>query len=58
MDKLEMTLEELEKKKNLILASCQHWMSCNDGSYEMALDGCGYYKILDEIKQLKEIVNV
>lgn len=48
-------LEELENKKKRILASCDHWKSCQDGSYEMALDGCGYYKIVDEIKQLKEI---
>jgi len=58
IDENQIKLEELEKKKKLILSSCAHWMSCNDGSYEMALDGCGYYKIVDEIKQLKEIIQV
>ena len=56
IDKNQIKLEELEKKKKRILSSCAHWMSCNDGSYEMALNGCGYYKIVDEIKQLKTII--
>lgn len=42
---------ELQKKADEIRKSCQHWLSCQDGSYEMALSMAGYFKILRQIKK-------
>lgn len=47
-------IEELEKQAADILARNQHWKSCQDGSYEMALSYAGYYKLIDQICLLRE----
>jgi len=46
-------LKELRERAALILSTNAHWKSCQDGSYEMALDYAGYYTLLDEINKLK-----
>jgi hypothetical protein len=30
-----------------------HFKSCQDGSYQMALDSAGYYKLVDRLDELK-----
>lgn len=50
MDKL----LEMKSKARSILARNAYWQSCQDGSYEMALSQCGYYQLLNEIKQLEK----
>jgi hypothetical protein len=49
----ELTLQELEAKLASILKYCEGWKSCQDGSYEMALDNSGYSKVLEQIRVLK-----
>ncbi|WP_171900996.1 hypothetical protein [Glaciecola punicea] len=46
----DMTVEELEAKKEHILRSNAHWMSCQDGSYGAALHGAGYIKVTTELE--------
>lgn len=46
-------IAEIEQKMKIILERNSHWKSCQDGSYEMALSMDGYYKLNDELKQLK-----
>ena len=48
------TLEELQAKAKAILESCEHWKSCQDGSYEMALHYAGYDALLKQIQEYKE----
>lgn len=51
-------LEELKEKAKQIRSSRSHWASCQDGSYEMALNESGYYRLLKEIEDLeKEMLN-
>ncbi len=49
----EMTLEELEYKRKSILSNCSGWMSCQDGSYEMALHYAGLGDVDKQIEKLK-----
>ena len=42
----------LEKKAKDILAQCESWKKCQDGSYEMALSNSGYYDIIEQIATL------
>jgi len=46
----DMTVEELEAKKEHILRSNAHWLSCQDGSYGAALHGAGYIKVTTELE--------
>lgn len=50
----ELTLEELEQKKAAILAQCNGWQRCQDGSYEMALHYAGFDAVCEEIARRKE----
>ena len=50
---VDYTLEELEAQAAAILKYCEGWKTCQDGSYEMALDNSGYYKIVKRINELK-----
>ena len=45
-------LETLRAKAAAILKSCEHWKSCQDGSYEMALHYAGYDSLREQIKAL------
>lgn len=47
-------LKEIEERMEYIRNKNAHWKSCQDGSYEMAMDMDGYYKLRDEYQQLKE----
>lgn len=47
------TLESLREAAAAILQRNAHWKSCNDGSYEMALDNSGYYRIREKIRVLE-----
>jgi len=51
------TLEELQVKAAAILASCEHWKSCQDGSYEMALHYAGFNEVMKQIREYKECWN-
>ena len=42
-------INTLEKKAKDILANCESWKKCQDGSYEMALNNSGYYDIIGQI---------
>ena len=46
----EMTIEELNRELEATEASCATWKSTTDGSYGMALECSGYFKILDAIE--------
>ena len=47
-----MTIEEMKQKLDEIAKKNAHWKTCQDGSYEMALNEDGYWKLLDEYKGL------
>jgi hypothetical protein len=47
-------LELLKEKANQLLSSQSGWLSCQDGSYEMALDSVGYYKLMKQISDLEK----
>jgi len=47
-----MSIEEMRAKAAKIRTDNLHWKRCQDGSFEMALDQSGYFKLLDEIKTL------
>jgi hypothetical protein len=49
-------IAELEVLLKNLLDRNAHWKSCQDGSYEMALDMSGYYKLKNELKALKESI--
>ena len=49
-----MTLQEMKDKAVQLRESQSSWKSCQDGSYEMALDHVGYYKLMKEIRDLEE----
>lgn len=51
------TLESLKITAAAILQRNAYWIGCNDGSYEMALDNSGYYRILEKIRVLESEVN-
>lgn len=50
----DFTLEELLQKKAGILAKCEGWKRCQDGSYEMALHYAGFDEVCAEIARRKE----
>jgi hypothetical protein len=50
---LRLELQLLEESRERILQKCAHWRSCQDGSYECALDAEGFYKLVNQIKELK-----
>jgi hypothetical protein len=52
-----MNIDEIKAKMDEMLASCDHWKKSQDGSYEMALDRRGYYKLQEQYKALKESNN-
>jgi hypothetical protein len=43
------TLDEKKARLAVLKSQCSSWLSSTDGSYEMALDDVGYYKLLREI---------
>jgi hypothetical protein len=51
-------LETLQAKAKAILEKCEHWKSCQDGSYEMSLHYAGYDQVLKQIQELKAKSNV
>ena len=46
-----ITLEEKKQRLLVLRAQCSGWLTTTDGSYEMALDDVGYYKLLKEITE-------
>lgn len=48
-------LEQLKQKAEAIKKKCEHWKSCQDGSYEMSLAVEGYDELLDQIKELEKL---
>ena len=51
-------IETLQAKAKAILENCEHWKSCQDGSYEMSLHYAGYDQVLKQIQELKAKSNV
>ena len=51
-----MKLQEMKDKAVQLRESQSGWKSCQDGSYEMALDHVGYYKLMKEIRELEETI--
>lgn len=49
----ELTLEQLLEKRASIIASCSGWLSCQDGSYEMALHYAGLERVDERIAELR-----
>ena len=47
-------IQKIRDKLASIDAACKSWKSCQDGSYEMALDSYGYFKLLNQLVQLKK----
>lgn len=45
-------IHEIEEEMKVIKSDCAYWRSCQDGSYEMALSGRGYYKLAEELQKL------
>lgn len=52
-DVKDMTMAELEQKRASIISSCSGWLSCQDGSYEMALHYAGIDVVDDAIRARK-----
>ena len=52
------TLAELRKTAAAIKQRNSYWEGSNDGSYEMALDNAGYYRIIQKIKDLESELNI
>ncbi len=50
------TIEELKAKADKLRSSQSGWSTSTDGSYEMALDSIGYYKLLKDIRDLEQEV--
>ena len=50
-----MNIKELKENLEKIKQQAKGWESSSDGSYESCLHTMGYYKILKQIKDLKEI---
>lgn len=49
------TLEQLKAKAEEIKRRNEYWKSSKDGSYELALDVAGYYKIMKQIKEMENV---
>ena len=52
-----MNINEIKAKIAALEESNAHWKSCQDGSYEMAMDRSGYYELAEQYKALKESSN-
>lgn len=50
---IEDQIQNLREQAQQIRQSQAQWSSCQDGSYEMALDQCGYYTIVEKIRSLE-----
>jgi hypothetical protein len=51
--KNEQEIKETELYIKQIKDRYAHFKSCQDGSYQMALDSAGYYKLVDRLDELK-----
>lgn len=51
------TTEKLLQMKQDIWKRNYHWNTSKDGSHELALHCCGYYDIVDELKNRGELKN-
>ncbi len=49
-----MTKDEIITEMEYLRKKNEHWKSCQDGSYEMALDASGYYRLMKLLDQYKE----
>lgn len=49
-----MTAAEIQTKLDALLESNQHWKSCQDGSYEMALSMSGYYDLRAQLNAIED----
>ena len=49
-----MTATEIRAKMDKLLESNQHWKSCQDGSYEMALSMSGYYDLRAQLNAVED----
>ena len=47
-----MTATKIQVKMDMLLEANQHWKSCQDGSYEMALSMSGYDTLKEQLAQL------
>jgi hypothetical protein len=52
------TIESLKARAEAIKRSNSYWEDSNDGSYEMALDNAGYYRIIQKIRALESELNI
>ncbi len=52
-----MNIDEIKAKMEELKAKNAHWKSCQDGSYEMALDRAGYWELYEQYKVLEEAQN-
>jgi hypothetical protein len=52
-----MNINEIKAKMDEIKASNEHWKSCQDGSYEMALHMDGYWDLKKQYDVLIEAGN-
>ena len=52
------TIESLKARAAAIKQRNSYWEGSNDGSYEMALDNAGYYRILEKIRALESELNI
>ena len=50
-------LAELKLQAEQIRSANEFWRRCQDGSYEMALEYAGYYRIMNEIRELERTEN-
>jgi hypothetical protein len=48
-----MNIDEIKAKIAELETRNAHWKKCQDGSYEMALDRAGYWKLKDQLKELE-----
>lgn len=51
-----MTKEEILTEMEYLRKKNEHWKSCQDGSYEMALDMDGYNRLRKMLEDLEEEV--
>ena len=47
-----MTATEIQVEMDMLLEANQHWKSCQDGSYEMALSMSGFYDLKEQLAQM------
>ena len=51
-------IDELKRDAEAIKKKAQPYKTCKDGSYQAALHGFGYYKILQQIKEIESSENL